>query len=336
LAKADQAATVQAVLDTWQDINITPLPYQGVGIAEPLHIAPGNPLIGYVDDMEGDILIAGAIVVVDLATGKVRQVSTDHISGSSPPRTDGRYVIWGKCDYVKNHPLKYVGGISVFDLETDQLFQIADEQCPSRLDIHDGVAVWDNNQLGVEGRDIFGYNLNTGQAFTLTNRPGHQVRAQTDGDWVVYKDKIENGAREQLYAHNLATSEEWVLGQTWQSLSNMEYDYYDLDAGRVVWLGANSQIHLTNLSTRQDQVLTAVPADCHPALLLLSGDILIGGCGSLGYDLAQDVLFSLPLLPPDFSGQSISGGGLALSNDRIAWIYTLDGEVRLYVAQILH
>ncbi len=346
----------------WGNSQIAPLPFRGVGLGEPRRIVPTtqdqDPIVSLVSiGITGDLLVAnalftppprtveevpwvleharGGLVTVDLMSGQVRMLR-ENVGGHS---TDGHHIVWSQRDYGEYY---CTGELHVYDLQTDRTFPVdTGALCPSRPDIADGIVMWDINRGYEASLDIYGYNLVTEHGFTVTNRSGCQKFAQTDGVWVAYLEVEKGPAREivsrQLYAYRLETDKEFQLGEVWHMDESVEYTYHAIDAGRVAWVTPDEQIYIYDLSTHQEQVLTELPSNCgRPADLMLSGDILVFGCYNqlVGYDLGRDVLFSIPLLPPG-DWESTLGGGLVLSGDRLVWSYTLNGEQRVYTAQIV-
>jgi hypothetical protein len=341
----------------------TSMPHQGVGLGEPQEITldtqDGTPIVSLTPvGMAGDLLIATAafterpktsaevpaymkdaqfgLVTVDLATGQTRLLA-EKSGGQS--RTDGRYVVWENCYDSEGH---YTGELHVYDLQSDRSFQVdTGALCPSRSDVANGILVWDVNRGRETALDIQGYDLGTGRAFTVADRPGYQKFARTDGDWIAYleveKDAQQMVTSRRLYVYRIETGEELELGPVGYLGEHYEYTYHTIDASRVAWVSPEKQIHIYDLNARQERVLPSLPVDCAPLDLALSGDVLLFSnscCLYMGYHLSRDIPFDVSLIPPG-SWERVTMSGVVVSGDRLAGAVSLNGEQRIYTAQIV-
>ncbi len=339
----------------WGYPSTTPLPYQQVGLGEPrqviLTMQDEEPIVALIPiGITGDLLIAnvrftpsprtaeevpwvieharGGLVAVDLVTGQVRMLRED-VGGHA---TDGRYVVWKVQQTTADD--QHISELHIYDLQGSQEFVVEDVS-PNRPDISNSVVVWYEPRDG--GWGIYGYDISREKLFTVSGGEGTRMFPHISGYWVVYLD-LQREREATLHVHNIETGEDFTLGITPYSNNAFAGRFHAIGPGRVAWVENETyQVHLYDLNTNQDRVLTELPADCRFNDPMLSENfLLIGGCGQLmGYDLSRDVLFSVPLLPPGDWESMLGSSGVVLSGDRVAWNLTLNGELRLYTAQIV-
>ena len=337
----------------WGNPQATPLPYRGVGLDEPRHIVPTmqdeEPIVSLVPiGITDDLVIAnalftppprtveevpevleharGSLVTVDLMSGQVRMLR-ENIGGHS---TDGQYVVWQASQTIDD---QYIAQVHVYDLQQDHEFQLGERSC-NQPDVSDGVVVWQESRG--EGWHIYGQVLASKHEFIVADWSRSFAVPHISGEWVIYL-QVGNGAA-SLHAHNIETQEDLALGMVPHENNAFAGRFHAIGSGWVAWIEKETrQMHTYNLDTRQEQILTELPAGCdRPGAPMLSGDTLVFGCHNqlMGYDLNRDVLFSIPLFPPG-DQESTLNSGIILSGDRLVWSLTLDGEQRIYTAQIV-
>ncbi|MBU7001210.1 MAG: hypothetical protein HXS51_10625 [Theionarchaea archaeon] len=150
--------------------------------------------------------------------------------------------------------------------ESSPEVQITDDQNDQRNpSISGSYVVWEDNRNG--NKDIYGYNLETGEEFQITDDPHDQYNPSVSGSYVVWEDN-RNGNYD-VYGFDLETGKEFRI--TWDS-SNQKNP--DISGTLVVWqddrhhtdweiygcdLSSSEEIRITE--NRYDQVCPRVSGD---------------------------------------------------------------------------
>ncbi|MER3513183.1 MAG: hypothetical protein C4310_01210 [Chloroflexota bacterium] len=230
-----------------------------------------------------------------------------------------------------------VGELHVFDLTRTREFTVG-QGLFHWPDLNDGLLVWQEGRGG--GIGIYGYDLATNRTLTIAQGPFlHSFPRVCSRQWVIY---LKQGLPEHwpsivdLYAYNLLTGEDILIGQVLLPRNASAGQQHACDGRRIAWLGVREtdatltfEQHLYDLATRTDRILDLPnPGAAHH--VLIEDDLLIS---MVGYDLQRDVPFNVLWgLPLD----QITGGQLALSNNRLAWTtQPYGGSQHLYTAFII-
>ncbi|MBU7047596.1 MAG: hypothetical protein HXS54_14275 [Theionarchaea archaeon] len=123
--------------------------------------------------------------------------------------------------------------------------------------------IWEDYRNG--NKDIYGYNLSTGEEFQITTDPEIQSEPAIYGDLVVWTD-WRNRNRD-IYGYNLSTKEEFqITTNASHQISPAIYGNY------VVWIdrrNGNWDIYGYNLSKERSQIWIFLPILGVTYLLLL-------------------------------------------------------------------
>lgn len=257
--------------------------------------------------VSGDVLIGlpsqapDAPIAINLRTRQVagidQPLSIAEWADGGKSQID-RYYAWLSPRYTDG---KYQGReINVVDLHSGKVWSV---EGSGWVDIDGNMVVYAKNKGHPNAWDLYAQDLRSGEIKPIIEREGPQVRPKIDGDWVVYLDSIpQKGGYEQeyVYAHNLATGEDVLLGET-RFASQSEGRTYYIDNGRAVWVGWQGEkpetfgVHVFDVQSRTVYTLNLEP-DYIPPTFYMDGDLLLFGCpdGFCGYDLAQKKLFNVP------------------------------------------
>jgi hypothetical protein len=208
---------------------------------------------------------------------------------------------------------------------------------------HD-IAVWQGvvNQV----RGIHGYNLNTGQQFTIeASAIAHlpSLPRVCNSEWIVYLLSTTNDLPNYstLHARNLTTQEDIQLGTAYLPKLGAINDKVACDNERVVWISPNSTAELTeplvhlslyDLTLRQERVIN-LPVLAASSVNIDNNIISTGLRESLGYDLLKDAPFDAK---STLATGSKEISDVSVSDDR--WIQlqkTEDGRPRIFAAPII-
>ncbi len=265
-----------------------------------------------------------ALYEVDLKTGLTRQVGAARKRWGNM-RASERYIVWDQdsdsSEYLEIH---------AYDLQTNQEFVLATHT--AWPDVSGNIAVW--------GEVV--YDLSKGAPIQIKNQHGKPHRPRISGKWIVYLDASSGEDTADIYAHNLTTDEDFKIG-TMPLLGQRIgiVDWYPVISGKnIVWVSAqDDKLHHYNLDTRTDRLLpvplTEEAALTMPRNLELDSDILVyDQRGRMGYDLALDVAFPIPVIPA-VQGKWTSSTPTLVSGGRLVWQTSVDQETRIYITEIV-
>jgi hypothetical protein len=281
-------------------------------------VSVGDKLYGTGKQTSGQL----ALYEVNLKTGLTRQVGA---ARKGNMRASERYVVWDQYSDAKQYT-----EIHVYDLQTNQESIVA---AHSRLpDVSDNIMVWDG---------VIGYDLAKAASIQTKNLHGQPRYPRISGQWVVYLDAYGDDTAD-VYAHNLATNEDFKIGvMPTQGQRIGVVDWYPVISGKnIVWVSAqDDKLHHYNLDTRTDRLLP-IPLNAEtvngiPRGLELDGDILVYELRDyMGYDLARDVAFPIPVIPA-VKGKWTSSTHPLVSGGRLVWQTTVDQETHIYSTEIV-
>lgn len=266
------------------------------------------------------------LFAIDLTGNTIHQIgSAPFDEGISGLSVSGNRVVWGT-----------VRKIHIYDFKTKEESQVETTATYPAPTISGKVAIWDG---------LFAYDLEKHIPLTITSTTGATRYPRISGDWIVSFDALYDGPEwghgAKLYAHNLKTNEEFLIGEMamgygWQG-------FYAIDTPWVAWLSKpnletnindQSKLHLFNLETRTDRIVTPTAVitktRSFPLNLQLDGNVVLYHLGRdlYGYDIARDVSF--PIANP-----SSAGGDPIISNDRIVWETPTDKAYVLTIEQVI-
>jgi hypothetical protein len=298
-------------------------------------------------------------LVTPLPGERVRVGPVSEVVPSTPSGEPRRYTV--REDIPPWEPVtsadQYIPPKKLFvrDSATDQEIRLGDDRGDALLKATTEQYVvwryqWDgiSETIGLE-TGLYAYTLATGEEIVIAQeperRPGDPV---IDGDWVLYIDvgSTENRYHVNLYAHNLVSGEDFLIGQN--ILYNVRFnnrpssDYYDVEDGKAVWvdvkLAPDSMhvIRVCDLETRVTRTLN-VPNTQAPSSPSISGDIVVWWDRFWrGYDLSQDELFTIPIVPPGWDNVPVRLRRLVtVRDDQLYWALEVDGQVYRLTAPIV-
>jgi len=215
-------------------------------------------------------------------------------SGINNPSISGDIVIWD--EYVINDgfwgdDLPEEGGyIYGLDLATWQQLDIPSGNHAYESDVSGDVVVWCDYRNS--DRDIYGYNMATGEQLSICTVAGDQRYPSISGGTIVWYDE-RNGGR-AIYGYDLSTSQEFMLPATCDPVRGS----VRIDGDIVVWTdwrNGNRDIYAYDLSTGQEFAVCLDPSPQHiPAV---SGDVIAWADSRnertdiIGYDISTGAEF---------------------------------------------
>jgi len=305
--------------------------------AAPLSVPEGFRLM----DLCGDT-VAGSlrvndepqIVLLNLTTGAMKQISSATGTDSKgSARISARWVVW--IEMTETAVTPYDRWLKAYDREAEHEYTLK-ANYPIELDLSGGVVVWEEYR-----GDILAQDLGTGQRWAIAERPGAQRYPRISGPWVIYLDWADYSPEEQvadLWAYNLESGENLVVGQVYDPPMSSSGTYHALSGSRVVWttpMGADYtfQVLSFDLDNPQDQPSVVMsPGDFAPESLHLFDDILVYHWqrGKVLYDLrrGEELTFLDRTTAIFISGDQVVGEALLDVDGRGEWSY------RLYTATI--
>ncbi len=302
---------------------------------------------GFLDlmDLEGDTAVGrinvdgeNQIVLIDVVTGKARQISSaTGTQAKYSARISDHWVVWCEYAVLADHSLDE--RLKVYDREGEREYAL-EGATAGEVDLSGDVVVWQEwrGRESVNLYDLYAYNLRTGQAWTIAERPGAQWFARVSGAWVIYVDSEGYAKDEQvadLRARNLGSGEDVVLGQIDHPLYVPPGDLHAISAGRVVWVlpptepDYSYRIVGVDLDGSRDPQPITTPG--HPVSdLQLFNDVLIyhEGRGKALFDLQRGEL--LAIVEPPLGSVATT---IRVSGDRVVWATSADN---MNVARIEH
>jgi hypothetical protein len=325
----EQSSTLSSKVRTSEATVLAKVAAAGVQIADdkffPTELV-ANKLYGIGKQASGQL----ALYEVDLKTGLTRQVGTARKDWGNMHASE-RYVVWDMTNSTGYE-------VHIYDLVLDQESVISSGGGP---DVSGNIIVW-NSVRKTDGKtvqNIYGRNMISGEEFPIITRPSAYPRIS--GQWMIYLDSIGPDTAD-IYAHNLTTEEDFKIGvmpTQGQRIGTVEW-YPVISGKNIVWVSAqDNKLHHYNLDTRTDRLLP-VPLSEEAALSMprdldLDGDILIyDQRGQMGYDLALDAAFPIPVIPA-VPGKWTSSTPALVSGGRLVWQTQVDQMVNLYTADII-
>jgi len=282
---------------------VTPLPGEKVRIGEITEMAPATTSLPYSVQNEFNQRGIWTLFVRDLKTQKQVRLGDDNGSAMSPAMAN-KYIVW---EYL------------------------CASDCDKSTSLKSG---------------IYGYDVETQQHLVIATAPGNKVFPKVDDQWVIYLDipgPKDNFA--PLHAHNLVTGEDFVVGKNVPTgnLYGLAPAFYALQGDRVAWVEVEPSdtapkwmIRIYDLATRAARTLN-VPKVVSPVNLSLFGEIVVWQDEHWkGYDLKQDALFTIPLVPPGWEKLPVQlANTVTVMNDRLYWALKAKDKVYYLTAPII-
>lgn len=145
-------------------------------------------------DISGDLVVwktgnsAGSrIEYLDLSSGQRRVIfSANAWQDPRNPMIDGQIVVWSMRDLTEGGD--NIVRVMAYDIETGQLITVCEHtgspEHRSMVSVSGDIVVWEDWRSG--NRDIYGYDLSSGQEFAIATGRADQRGPSIDGDLVVW------------------------------------------------------------------------------------------------------------------------------------------------------
>jgi hypothetical protein len=290
-------------------------------------------------DLEGDTLMAAArvpggmaVVAIDLTTGDVKQVSPvvqalDSISASD------QYVAWLAPNLQQD--TKTLQARQVNGSEVTVAGDIASDWSERHFfDLAGSIAVW--REVREQRAAIIAFDLETAREVAYLEPAGiPSFPKPCGGEWMIYLERAPDSDAAELHGYNIATGTDNAIGRVPFPNNATAGRYHACAGNRAAWVSGSVEQgyaqHIYDLDKQSDRILDVQIPGLVVSQVLLSDSVLTGPAG--GYDLVNDVAFSLPLQIP-FA--SYTSSRLMLSGDRIAFVITEpNGVQHIYTATVV-
>ncbi len=188
---------------------------------------------------------------------------------------------------------------------------------------------------------LYAYVLATGEEIVITQGPTKiQWYPKAENQWVLYID-APNGTRyfADLHVYNLETKEDKLVSHDTLFERLPDKDFYAVNNNRVVWVQRDTTtsdqwivyVYDLNSGSRRSFI---VPYSTPPSSISFSGDFIVWP-GS-GYDLKQDVLFSISTNVPGWENIRTDWSGyLTVKDDKLYWMVSVNKEIHYFTAPIV-
>lgn len=288
-------------------IDTTPLPNERIGLGQIIEVLPSltSPLRFSVrqDFVNTGSTLMARLVVVDTETGKEIRLGDDTGSSTFEARTD-EYIVWQRgCSTCKN---------------------------PSQ-------------QNG-----LYAYVLATGKQILITHAGSG---ATISGPWAGYvrDEGVQN--HRGLHVYNLITGEDVLITRALASFpAKSATELYAINEETIAWVDydpvtAEINIKVYDLIQRTGYPLK-IPNPREPVYISVSHDLVLWRETLLqenyrlrpvwqGYDLRQDEVFSISLIPPGVRNLQVQNAGhVSAVGDFVYWFLEINGQTRHFVARV--
>lgn len=271
--------------------------------------------------------------------GKIQVGPMTDVTNVPPPANAGLSQYSLREEFDKQ---TYINKLYVRDSASGREFRLgSDDGTTGNPAISGNFVAWQDwrNEGKGDQVDIYAYNLNSHMEITVANRAGIQMFPRIAGEWVIYVDfQEEQQGIAGLYAHNLMTGEDFAInGKVPFRQDATNGTYHAISGNYVAWLNVPEQILCVyDLKTRTTRGLN-IPGLRWPTDLSLSGDILVWlDAHWLGYDLTQDAMFVIPIIPQGVDWEEVfPASTVSISNDQLYWSLRMDGKVHNFTAPII-
>jgi hypothetical protein len=278
----------------------TPSPDESVGLAEVSEIAPeAQPTLRY--SIESQPVVGGpdhwrALYVIDSVTGNQVRLGND-------------------------------SGTAVYGVMNDEYF-LWFFLCDSCQDVQPG---------------LHAYSLRTNRDTWIMDKVYHTLGSvKIDRHWALYMSPLPTSSYlTQLYAYNLNTGEILpIADDAVFKLAGTER-YNAINEDMVAWVAVDlatqeASVKVYDLTRRTTQQIKR-PQPFDPRNLNVSRNVVVWqGWYWQGYDLTRDALFTIPVVPPGWSVDSIRGAGpVTVRGRQIFWVLDVNGQARHFTASVV-
>ncbi len=195
---------------------------------------------------------------------------------------------------------------------------------------------------------LYAFDLETGEDIVIAQEPSYPVDPVISGQWVLYTDpEIGRSNFANLRVHNLVTGEDLLIGNNVpynQDFNNRpSSDYYAISDESIVWVDVETgeiqatwMIRVYDLANGTTRALE-VPNTISPEALSISGGIVVWWDRFWrGYDLQQDAVFTIPVIPPGWGNVPVQPGGpVTIKDNNLYWSLKVDDQVYHFTAPVI-
>jgi|GEM_PF-6766359 len=192
--------------------------------------------------------------------------------------------------------------------------------------ISNEIAVWAErspNEL-----NIFGYNLETMQPFTVTTGAGFRGYPKISENWVLYLAPNDSYTY-MIHAHNFVTKDEVSIGAipTYEAVGLIPTNLFDIDQEKIVWRTFNKEIYVYNLVSQTEKLVFQGGITDTVDMVDIAGDLVLWHKGIndiRGYDLLNKVSFNVPNEPPQAEDILVNFSSVRLTDNYVVWLVRED------------
>ena len=273
-----------------------------------------NKLLGY-SRLGEDI----KLVAIDIETHNIQRLFSD---GSSISNSIQRYFIDMRKSATNSDRAELWG----YDATNDKWLQIIEGQIDHPT-IFESVVVWEEYRN--KQRNIYGYNLNAGQAFTVAEGVGLRISPKIFENWVAYLLWLPDIPYQlELHAHSLENQEDILVGYmpTTETANYPSYLLFDIDHNRIAWRTLDKEIHSYDLVNRVETCIFTGDTTDTIGRIDIAGNLIVWNNGpqdKRGYDLLNNQTFDIPYLPKS-APQNTNTWSILLADTYIVWL--IDAE----------
>lgn len=162
------------------------------------------------------------------------------------------------------------------------------------------------------------------------------------GQWITYMKPSESPSRyaARLYAYNLQTGENLLIAENAIYMVAGTAGYNAVNEDMVAWVADGPTVndwtlHVYDLTTQTTRQIEVELKD--PRYLSISRNIVAWwDVFWKGYDLAQDALFTIPVVPPGWDVASIKSVGPVEARGRqLFWTLEVNGQTHRFTAPLV-
>ncbi|MDY7080399.1 MAG: hypothetical protein SXV54_26260 [Chloroflexota bacterium] len=287
-------------------------------------------------------------LVTPLPDEKVRVGTSTQVAPSVESQQQSRYTI--REDIPPWQPVTEPGQIIpvkklfVHNTETGQDIRLGDDAGHALFRIMTSEYViwryqWNGRSETSRKTGLYVYVLETGEEIVVARQPDADPwYPEIDGQWVLYVDGQNASKHFSLYVHNLATGEDFLLGNQVPHYGVTPSDYYAINGNQIAWIETEGgwTVHIYDLATRTMRLLD-VPNTSSPGNPSISESIVVWFDKFWrGYDLEQDVLFTIPTVPPGWENISVQPASpVTVKDNQLYWALEVNDEVYRFTAPII-
>jgi hypothetical protein len=228
----------------------------------------------------------------------------------------------------------------VRDAKTQREIRLGDDTGDALLEaLSDQYVIWTYHYYGQDKNlplktGLYAYDLESGNQVAIALGPDFQGYAEIDGQWVIYMHlQDERKFFGELRTHNLLTGEDFLVANNvaYRGFGN---DYAAIGGDKIAWV--EGEIRVYDLTNRTARTLN-VPEVVSPVNLSISGDIVVWWDQLwVGYDLEQDILFEIPLIPPGWEKiQTSIADVVTVKKGQLYWALKVNDQVHRFTAPVI-